>query len=79
MYTYTCIHTLTPTLMCIPPLPPPLPLPPSSPSSFLLQLEAAQFAAANKGKGCPANWKKGSDTITANREGSLEFFKSWAK
>ena len=43
------------------------------------QLEAAQFAAANKGKGCPANWKKGDDTIKADRAGSLEFFKSWGK
>jgi len=43
------------------------------------QLEAAQFAAANKGKGCPANWKKGGDTITANRKDSLDFFKSWSK
>lgn len=43
------------------------------------QLEAAQFAAANKGKGCPANWKKGDDAIKADRAGSLEFFKSWGK
>mmetsp|Transcript_27805 Transcript_27805/g.55968 ORF Transcript_27805/g.55968 Transcript_27805/m.55968 type:complete len:225 (+) Transcript_27805:1-675(+) len=41
------------------------------------QLEAAQFAAANKGKGCPANWKPGDSHIVANREDSLEFFKTW--
>lgn len=40
-------------------------------------LEAAQFAAANKGKGCPANWKRGDSTITANRKDSLDFFKNF--
>uniref|UniRef100_A0A7S0W9L7 Thioredoxin domain-containing protein n=1 Tax=Hemiselmis tepida TaxID=464990 RepID=A0A7S0W9L7_9CRYP len=40
-------------------------------------LESAQFAAANKGKGCPANWKKGDKPITANRKDSLDWFKTW--
>ncbi|EKX38290.1 hypothetical protein GUITHDRAFT_77318 [Guillardia theta CCMP2712] len=40
-------------------------------------LQAAQHAAANKGQGCPANWKKGDKTIKANRKDSLEFFKQW--
>ena len=51
----------------------------SSSSLCCCYSQAAQFAAANKGKGYLANWKKGGDTIQADREGSLEFFKSWGK
>ena len=37
-------------------------------------LEAFQFVAKN-GEVCPANWKKGSDTMKPDPKGSQEYFK----
>mmetsp|Transcript_307 Transcript_307/g.365 ORF Transcript_307/g.365 Transcript_307/m.365 type:complete len:232 (+) Transcript_307:122-817(+) len=43
------------------------------------QVKALQYADANKGQGCPANWQPGADTIVANPSDSKTFFSKWAK
>jgi len=42
-------------------------------------VKAAQYADANQGQGCPANWKPGQDSITANPTDSKKFFAEWGK
>jgi len=41
------------------------------------QVKALQYADANVGQGCPANWRPGKDTIEANPVGSGKFFSKW--
>jgi peroxiredoxin (alkyl hydroperoxide reductase subunit C) len=38
-------------------------------------LQAFQYADSHDGVVCPANWKPGDDTINADQDKKLEFFK----
>jgi alkyl hydroperoxide reductase subunit AhpC len=39
-------------------------------------VDAFQFADANPGIGCPANWKRGQPTIKTDPKGSREYFRA---
>lgn len=48
-------------------------------SETVRQVKALQYADANKGQGCPANWKPGDASIVADPEASKAYFSEWAK